>query len=93
MDGLAIVQVSAVVVALMYLLRWSGVPHRWAPLLVAVLAALGVGIWAYAHGPINRADSFTYVAAWVAVATSSATVWGFAWAGKGKPRQPELPDG
>ena len=80
MDGLAIMQVSGAVVALMYLLRWAGVPCRWAPLLVPVLAALGVLVWAYSHGPITRADTYSYVVAWIAVATSSATAWGFTWA-------------
>jgi hypothetical protein len=81
MDGLAIIQVSGAVVALMYLLRWAGLSRRWAPLLVPVLSALGVGVWVYGQAPIGQADTFSYVAGWVAVATSAATVWGFTWAG------------
>ena len=82
MDGLAIMQVSGVVVALMYLLRWAGIRRRWAPFLVPVLSALGVAVWAYSHGQITRADAFSYAAAWIAVAVSSATVWGFTWAAR-----------
>jgi hypothetical protein len=88
MDQLAIMRISGVVVALMYLLRWAGVSHRWAPLLVPLLSALGVGLWAYANAPIHQAEAFNYVAAWIAVATSSATVWGFTWAAAGGLRRP-----
>ena len=80
MDGLAIVQVSGLVVALMYLLRWEGVSRRWATFVVPLLSAVGVGVWAYAHGSIDRAAAFGYLAGWVAVTTSAATVWGFSWA-------------
>jgi hypothetical protein len=31
MDELAVMRVSGVVLALMYLLRWAGVSHGWAP--------------------------------------------------------------
>jgi hypothetical protein len=83
MTGLEITAVSGAVVALMCLLRWSGVPRRWAPGLVAVLSALAIGTWAYARGTISQADTFNYVSAWIAVATSAATVWGFSWAASG----------
>jgi ethanolamine transporter EutH len=85
MDALAIMQVSGPVVAAMCLLRWSGVPHRWAPVLVPVVSALGVGVWVFAHGLLSRADMFSYVAAWIAVSTSAATVWGFSWMTSGQP--------
>jgi hypothetical protein len=87
MDAMAITQVSGAVVALMYLLRWYGVPHRWARLLVPVLSALAIGVWAYAHGPISQTDTFNYAVAWICVATSSATVWGFTWAASGYARR------
>ena len=73
MDELAIIRVSGVVLALMYLLRWAGVSPRWAPLLVPLLSVLGVGLWAYANGPISQPLAFSYLAGWVAVATSAAT--------------------
>ena len=76
-DQLGVMRVSGVVLALMYLLRWAGVSERWAVLLVPVLSALGVGLWAYANAPISQPETFSYVAAWVAVATSVATAWGF----------------
>jgi hypothetical protein len=84
MDALAIMQVAGPVGALMYLLRWSGVPRRWAPVLVPLVSALGVSVWIYAHGMLSQADTFTYVAAWIAVCTSSATVWGFSWIASGQ---------
>ena len=80
MDALAIMTVSGVVVALARLLRWAGLPDRWGRVGVFLLSALGVAVWAYAQGHIGRADAFSYLAGWVAVATSAATVFGFAWA-------------
>ena len=77
MDELAIMRVSGVVLALMYLVRWAGVSPRWAPLLVPLLSLFGVGLWAYANAPISQPQAFSYLAGWVAVATSAATAWGF----------------
>jgi hypothetical protein len=77
MDELAVMRVSGVVVALMYLLRWAGVPPRWAPLLVPALSASGVAVWAYANAPVSQPETFSYLAGWVTVAVSAATAWGF----------------
>ena len=88
MDQLGVMRVSCVVLAVMYLLRWAGVSARWAPLLVPVLSAFGIGLWAYANAPISQPETFSYVAAWVAVATSAATAWGFSVsAACGRPRR------
>jgi hypothetical protein len=88
MDGLAILEVSGCVVGLMYLLRWAGISRRWATLMVPLLSAVGVGVWAYANGPVDRPDVFSYLAGWVAVATSAATVWGFSWAAGSRLKAP-----
>ena len=77
MDGEAIVTISAAVVALVQLTKWSGVPDKWGPLLVLVLAALGVGVWAYTQGAVPREAVFGYFAGWIAIATSAAGVYGF----------------
>jgi hypothetical protein len=69
--------VSAVVVALAQLVRWAGLPDHWAPITVAVLALVGVGLWAAAAGPDPSTTAFDYFAAWVTVATSAAGVFGF----------------
>jgi hypothetical protein len=79
-DGIAIAEVSGCVVALMYLLRWVGIRRRWAILLVPSLSAVGVAVWAYANGTFDATGAFGYLAGWVAVTTSAATVWGFSWA-------------
>ena len=77
MQGVPILTVSAVVVALAQLVRWAGLPERWAPIVVAVLAAVGVGLWAIAAGPPTASAAFDYFAAWVTVTTSAAGVFGF----------------
>jgi hypothetical protein len=80
MDGLAIMQVSVAVLALMHLMRWAGFPRRWARLVVLLASAVGVGLWGYAHAPINQVEAFSYLAGWISVATTAASAWGFTWA-------------
>ena len=86
MQGVPILTVSAIVIALAQLVRWAGLPDRWAPLAVAVLAAVGVGLWAVAAGPAPPGAVFDYFAAWVSVATSAAGVFGFTRASFGSCR-------
>lgn len=77
MDGQAIVAVSAAVVALTQIVKWAGLPDRWGPLAVLLLAALGVGLWAYSAGSFLRADTWDYFAGWIAVSTAAAGIFGF----------------
>lgn len=77
MNGEAIVSVSAAVVALVQLAKWSGVPDRWGPAAVLGLSALGVAVWAFTQPTVSRADAFGYFAGWIAVATSAAGIFGF----------------
>ncbi len=77
MDAEAIVSVSAAVVAITQLLKWALIPDRYGPMAVLGLAALGVGLWGWSVGHFERALAFQYFAGWIAVATSSAGVFGF----------------
>lgn len=77
MSGEAILTVSAAVVALTQLSKWSGIPDKYGPLAVLVLAALGVAFWGYSEGTFVRTVAFEYFAGWIAVATSAAGVFGF----------------
>lgn len=77
MDGQAIIAVSAAVVALVQLAKWSGVPDKYGPACVLVLAVFGVGMWAWSRGTYERAVAFDLFAGWIAVATSAAGVFGF----------------
>jgi hypothetical protein len=86
MQGVPILTVSTIVIALAQLVRWAGLPDRWAPLTVAVLAAVGVGLWAVAAGPGTPGAAFDYFAAWVTVTTSAAGVFGFTRASFGRGR-------
>lgn len=82
MDAQAIITISAAVVALTQLVKWGGVPDKYGPLAVLLLAALGVAAWAYSANVIfERSQTFVYFAGWIAVATSSAGVFGFTRAG------------
>ncbi len=77
MDGQAIVTVSAVVVTLTQLLKWSIIRDKYGPLAVLILAAFGVWFWGYSVGNFERTLAFEYFAGWIAVATSAAGVFGF----------------
>ena len=78
MDGEAIITVGAAVVALTQLCKWAGLPDRMGPLLVMVLALVGVAVWAVSQEEfVSRTQTFDYFAGWIAVATSSAGVFGF----------------
>lgn len=93
MDGTSIITVSAAVVALTQIIKWSGLPDRLGPLAVLVLALLGVAMWGYSHGPIERTALFDYFAGWIAVATSSAGVFGFTRAAAGAVTSAKSPPG
>lgn len=78
MDGAAIVAVSAAVVALTQLVKWAGLPDKLGPVVVLVLSAVGVLVWGWSKGgTFERTMAFDYFAAWIAIGTSSAGVYGF----------------
>ena len=72
-----IITVSAAVVALVQLVKWSGLPDKAGPLAVLAFSLLGVLFYIWTQGAFTRADGFAYFAAWIAVATSAAGVYGF----------------
>lgn len=77
MDAQSIITVSAAVVALTQFAKWSGIPDKYGPIAVLVLALVGVLFWGYSQETITRAESFDYFAGWISVATSAAGVFGF----------------
>lgn len=82
MSGQAIITVSAAVVALTSLLKWTKiVSDKRGPIMVLVLAVVGVGFWGWTTGDVSRATAFAYFAGWIAVATSAAGVYGFTRSG------------
>lgn len=82
MDGQAILTVSAAVVALVQLCKWSNaIPDRYGPLAVLALSLIGVMFWGWSTGTFARTAAFGYFSGWIAVATSAAGVFGFTRAG------------
>lgn len=82
MSGQAIMAVSASVVALTQLLKWGKiVSDQRGPLMVLILALVGVGFWGWTTGDITRATAFGYFAGWISVATSAAGIYGFTRSG------------
>lgn len=81
MNGEAIIAVSALVTALTQITKWSGLPDRWGPVAVLVLAGIGTAVWAYSAGDFNQSTTFAYVSGWAAISLASAGIFGFTRAG------------
>lgn len=77
MEAEAIVAVGAAVVGLVQMIKWAGLPDKWGPIAVMGISLLGVVIWAYSKGAIERAVIFDYFAGWIAVSLSAAGIYGF----------------
>lgn len=77
MDAQAVVAVSAATVALVQLIKWSGLPDKAGPIAVLGFAFLGVALWAYSQNTFTRETSFDYFAGWIAVALGAAGTFGF----------------
>lgn len=81
MDAQAVITVGAAVMALTQLIKWSPIPTAgYRPVVIVfILSGLGVLLWALSFEPtFDRRWLFNYFSAWVAVATSSAGVFGLA---------------
>jgi hypothetical protein len=76
MDGSAIMTVSAAVVGLVEYAKWANLPKKWAPFAVLALSAIGVVLWGWSQGTMERATAFQYFTGWIAVMTSAAGVYG-----------------
>jgi hypothetical protein len=79
MNAEQILIVTGAVVALTQLVKWMRlVDDGQGPLVVLGLSALGVVLWAVSFVDVfERHALWTYFAAWIAVATSTAGVYGF----------------
>jgi hypothetical protein len=77
MNAAAILTVSAAVVACTQLLKWAILPDRYGPIAVLGIALAGVTFWVWTQGTFLRVEAFEYFAAWIAIATSAAGVYGF----------------
>jgi hypothetical protein len=77
----AIIAVSAAVVALTQLVKWSGLPDKHGPLAVLTLSLLGVLFWGWSQMAFSRAASWEFFAGWITIATSASGIYGFTRAG------------
>lgn len=77
LDAAAILSISTAVVALTQLVKWSGLPDHYGPIVVLALSALGVGVWAYSESEFSRALIFDLFTGWIVVAIAAAGVYGF----------------
>ena len=70
--------VAAATVALVQLVKWMGLPDNRGPLVVMLLALLGVVLWGVStEDAFDRSLIWPYFAAWIMIATSAAGIFGF----------------
>lgn len=79
MQADSIVAISAAVVALVQLVKWSGLKDSYGPIAVIGFSGIGVALWLFGaeQWPPARTDTWPIFAGWVAVALSAAGVFGF----------------
>jgi hypothetical protein len=79
MTATQIMTVAAAVVALTQLLKWMGVDNKHGPILVLIIALLGVTLYAWSQIPngLDKSHAWDMFAAWITVATAAAGVFGF----------------
>lgn len=77
LDASAILSISTAVVSLTQLAKWSGLPDHYGPIVVLVLSAVGVGVWAYSESVFSRAIVFDLFTGWIVIACAAAGVFGF----------------
>jgi hypothetical protein len=77
LDANAATAIGATVTVVTQLIKWAGLPDRLGPIVVLLLSALGVAVYAYSLGDFQRAEAFTYLTAWANVALVAAGIFGF----------------
>lgn len=83
MDATQIVTVSAAVVGLTQLLKWMGVDNKMGPIVVMIVSAICTFgfVWSQIPHGLSRQNAFGVFAAWVAIFTSAAGVFGYTRSG------------
>ena len=76
MNAEAILIISGAVVGLAQVIKGTGVPDRWGLLVAALLSAGGTVLWGWSHIGFTRELAWEYFAAFAAVFTSAAGVFG-----------------
>lgn len=77
MNAQDIVLISGAVVILTQFVKWQGMRDSLGPLVVLLLAAIGVGVWGWSKGNLDRTVAFDFFAGWLSVALNAAGIFGF----------------
>lgn len=79
MSSEGIIAVSAAVVALCQLAKWSGLPDVWGPVVVIILSGIGVSLWLVSGDswPPARTDIWPVFSGWIAVTLAASGTYGF----------------
>jgi hypothetical protein len=73
----AILAVSAAVLSLTQLCKWSFLPDKAGPIAVLGFSLAGVLLYVWTLGPFLRTEAFSYFAAWMSVALTASGTYGF----------------
>lgn len=78
MDPQTMGLISAAVVGLTQLFKWANViPDRYGPLVVMVWSAIGVLLWAWSEGQLQRHLAFDLFSGGVVIALAAAGIYGY----------------
>jgi hypothetical protein len=71
-----VITISGVVTIIAQVLKGAGVSGRWALLIAAILSALAVALFGYSNVGFAQNVAWSYFAAWAAVFSSAAGIFG-----------------
>jgi hypothetical protein len=69
--------VAPVVVILVQLVKWMGLPDRYGPFAVMVASALSVALWCWSNGHYSQALAWELFTAWLTIAAAAGGIYGF----------------
>jgi hypothetical protein len=68
--------IAGAVVALVQIVKASGVPTKWGLLLCIIFSGVAMAVWGYSHADFTRATSWDYFVGFGSVLTSASGVFG-----------------
>lgn len=78
MDATSIALVSAAVVGLTQLCKWTNlIPDRFGPLAVMAWSAIGVLLWAWSEDRLQRSLAFDLFSGAIVIALAAAGIYGY----------------
>jgi hypothetical protein len=69
--------VAPVVVILVQLVKWMGLPDRYGPFAVLLASALSVALWCWSNDHYSQALAWELFTAWLTISAAAGGIYGF----------------